>query len=96
MQLYFFARFHSRARIDSSFEEALREVSVLSREEEGCLSFHGFRSIRDRQLFYIHSIWRDEEAFEIHANLPHTVRFLERVQLLIDQPLDTTRTEMIV
>ena len=95
MELYFFGRFHTRAGNESAFEEALREVGLLSREEEGCLSFHGFRSLRERQLFYIHSVWRNEEAFEIHANLPHTLRFLERVQMLIDHPLDTTRTEMI-
>jgi len=27
--------------------------------------------------------------------LPHTVRFVERVQPLIDHPLDVTRTERI-
>ncbi|MGH2670087.1 MAG: putative quinol monooxygenase, partial [bacterium] len=47
------------------------------------------------QLFYIHSRWKDEAAFENHAGLPHTVRFLERVQPLIDHPLDVTRTEQI-
>lgn len=30
-----------------------------------------------------------------HAGLPHTVRFLERVQPLIDHPLDVTRTGQI-
>jgi quinol monooxygenase YgiN len=46
-------------------------------------------------LFYIHSRWTGEEAFETHAALPHTVRFLERVEQLIDHPLDVTRTELI-
>jgi quinol monooxygenase YgiN len=51
--------------------------------------------VRDPQLFYIHSRWKDEAAFEVHAGLPHTVRFLARVQPLIDHPLDVTRTEQI-
>ena len=34
----------------------------------------------------------DEAAFEHHATLPHTVRFIERVQMLIDHPLDVTRS----
>jgi quinol monooxygenase YgiN len=49
----------------------------------------------DPRLFYIHSRWTDEAAFENHAGLPHTVRFLERVEPLIDHPLDVTRTELI-
>jgi quinol monooxygenase YgiN len=43
----------------------------------------------------IHSRWEDEAAFEDHAGLPHTERFLERVEPLIDHPLDVTRTERI-
>ena len=61
------------------------------REEEGCLSLQVFQSTRDPRLFYIHSRWTSEAAFEHHAELPHTVRFLERVQPLIDHPLDVTR-----
>jgi len=52
---------------ESAVEEALREVTVPTREEAGCLSFHTFRSMRDRRLFYIHSRWVDEAAFQAHA-----------------------------
>jgi quinol monooxygenase YgiN len=44
---------------------------------------------------YIHSRWTDEAAFDIHAGLPHTARFLARVQPLIDHPLDVTRARPI-
>jgi hypothetical protein len=30
------------------------------------------------------------------TGLPHTVRFIERVQALIDHPLDVTRTRLVV
>ncbi|MGD9891423.1 MAG: hypothetical protein AB7R89_09005 [Dehalococcoidia bacterium] len=42
--------------------------------------------------------WRsaDEAAFEVHAGLPHTVRFVEGVAALIDDPLDVNRTAMMV
>lgn len=74
---------------------ALLEVVAPSREEPGCVSIHAFRSTRDRQLFYIHSRWKDEDAFEDHAAQPHTVRFLERVEPLVDHQLDVTRAEQI-
>ncbi len=95
MEQYTFVRLHAREGEETTVEEALREVTGPSREEPGCLSFHIFRSMRDPRLFYIHSRWVDEAAFQAHAELPHTVRFLERVDALLDQPRDVTRTEMI-
>jgi quinol monooxygenase YgiN len=92
---YVFVRLHAREGQESAVEEALRGVTGPSREEAGCLSFHTFRSMRDRRLFYIHSRWVDEAAFQAHAELPHTLRFLKRVDALLDQPRDVTRTEMI-
>jgi quinol monooxygenase YgiN len=94
--LFTFARFHAIAGQESAVEEELREVAGPSREEPGCLGLHVFRSTRDPRLFYIHSSWKDEAAFETHANMPHTVRFLERAEQLIDHPLDVTRTTMII
>jgi quinol monooxygenase YgiN len=91
MELFIFARFHARPGQDGAVADALREVVTLSREETGCLSIHAFRSTRDARLFYIHSRWKDEGAFEHHAGLPHTRRFVERVEPLIDHPLDVTR-----
>jgi len=92
---YVFVRLHAREGQENAVEEALRGVTGPSREEAGCLSFHTFRSMRDRRLFYIHSRWVDEAAFQAHAELPHTLRFLKRVDALLDQPRDVTRTEMI-
>ena len=93
--MFIFARFHARSGREDAVAAALLDVVVPSRAEPGCLSIHAFRSTRDRQLFYIHSRWKDEGAFEDHAAQPHTVRFLERVEPLIDHHLDVTRAEQI-
>ena len=95
MELYGFVRLHAREGEESAVEEALREVAVASRGEEGCVSIHAFRTLRDRRLFFIHSRWLDEAAFQAHGNLAHTVRFLERVDALLDQPREVARTEML-
>ena len=95
MGLFIFARFHARPGNEGVVAETLLEILPPSREEPGCLSIHAFPSIRDPQLSYIHSRSKDEAAFEYHAGLPHTVRFLERVEPLIDHPLDVTRAERI-
>ncbi len=95
MEQFVFVRLHARAGQENAVEEALREVTGPSREEPGCLSFHIFRSMRDPCLFYIHSRWVDEAAFQVHADLPHTLQFLHRVDALLDQPRDVTRTQLI-
>jgi quinol monooxygenase YgiN len=95
MELFIFTRFHAREGQEEAVAEALHEVVVPSREEAGCLSIHVFRSIRDPRLFYIHSRWTNEAAFDLHAQLPHTLRFIERVEPLIDHSLDVTRAELI-
>ena len=95
MDQYVFVRLHAREGEESAVEQALRDVTGPSRQEPGCPSFHTFRSMRDRRLFYIHSRWMDEAAFQAHADLPHTVRFLKRVDALLDQSRDVARTEII-
>lgn len=95
MEQYVFVRLLARAGNESAVEEALRDVMAPSREEPGCRSFHLFRSMRETRLFYIHSRWVDEAAFQKHAELPHTKRFLERVDPLLEQPREVARTQMI-
>ena len=95
MEMFIFGRFHARPGHESAVAEAFLDVLGPSREEPGCVSIHAFRSVRDPQLFYIHSRWKDEAAFDRHAGLPHTLRFVERVAPLLDHPLDVTRAKQI-
>lgn len=95
MEMFIFARFHARDGHEGAVADALLDVLPPTRGEPGCLSIHAFRSSRDPRLFYIHSRWKDEAAFEQHAGLPHTIRFVGRVELLIDHPLDVTRAVRI-
>ena|SRR5258708_6521748 len=96
MELVIFARFHARDGQEAAVEAAVREVTSTTRDlEPGCLAIAPYRSVRDARLFFIHSRWVDETAFDLHATLPHTRRFLDRVQRLIDNPLDVNRTAVL-
>jgi quinol monooxygenase YgiN len=95
MELFIFARFHARPGEEKGVEATLRRVLAPTRQEPGCLSIHAFRSIRDARLFYIHSRWVDQAAFDNHVEQPHTVQFVEEVQPLIDHELDTTRSVLV-
>ena len=93
--MFIFARFHARAGQEEAVAGVLLDVLAPSREEPGCLDIHAYRSVRDARLFYIHSRWTDEAAFDLHGRLPHTVRFVERLAPLLDHPLDVHRTLQI-
>jgi quinol monooxygenase YgiN len=95
MELFVFGRFRVKPGKEKEYEEALREVLEASRKEEGCLEIHGYRSVRDARLYYVHSRWKSEAAFDEHAKLAYTVKYLERVEELIEHELDVTRTVRI-
>ena len=96
MELHIIARFHARPGKEAEVEAAIREVGAPTGAEPDCIGYELLRSTRDGALFFIHSRWTDEAAFEHHATLPHTVRFLATVQPLIDHPLDVTRATSIL
>ena len=95
MEQYTFVRLHAREGEESAVEEALREVTGPTREEAGCLSFHTFRSMRDRRLFYTHSRWVDEAAFPEHAQCHIRCDSSNAWMRCSNQPRDVTRSEMI-
>jgi quinol monooxygenase YgiN len=95
MELFIFAWFHARAGQETGVESTLRKVIAPTRQESGCLSIHAFRSIRDARLFYIHSRWVDEAAFDNHVGQQYTKQFVEEVEPLVDHELDTTRANLI-
>jgi quinol monooxygenase YgiN len=90
--LHVFARFCVREGEEEAVAAAIQEVLVPSRNEPGCLRAEAFRSTKGRHTMVIHSVWRDEMAFDEHAQMPHTRHFIDRVEALISHPLDVTRT----
>ena len=95
MELSIFARFHARKGMEAEVDEALRQQVPCVWDEAGCLEIGAYRSTRDPRLFWIASHWADEAAFEVHAELPNTVRFIERMQALIDHPFEVSRASRI-
>ncbi len=81
--------------MEGAFREELLRVSEPSREEAGCLRMDVFEAIRGPVPFAIHSEWADEAAFELHATLPHTVRFLAAAETLLDHPVQGFRMSQI-
>jgi quinol monooxygenase YgiN len=95
MKLFIFARFHARKGKESELSSTLATVSAATRAEPGCLGHQVFQSTKEPRLFFIHSQWRNEAAFERHIGLPHTLRFVEEVEPLVDHELDLVRTRLL-
>jgi len=95
MELYIFGRFQVRVGEEPAFEEALREAVTATRGEAGCLEIYGCRGVRGAGVYYLHSRWRDVEAFEEHVKLAHTRKFLGLVEGLLEVPREVVRTEKI-
>jgi quinol monooxygenase YgiN len=95
MELFIFARFHVRRGQEGGAARVLSEQVQAARSEPGCVAIDAFRSTRDPLLFFIHSRWADEAAFEVHAELPRTARFVETMEAMIDHPFEATRTHAL-
>ena len=93
MNLFLFARFHARPGCVTAVRQAVHDVQGPTRMEPGCLSYKAFQSVRDRNEFYIHSVWHDRSAFDHHADQPHTLKFVAIIEPLIDNPLSVALTE---
>ena len=95
MELFIFARFHARPGNESAVEKALRDVIGPSSEEPGCSSILPFARPVIPTCSTSTRAERTRRRSRVHAGLPHTVRFLERIAPLLDHPLDITRAERI-
>ena len=95
MSVHVFVRFEPRAGKANSFREELLRVNEPSRAEKGCVRIDVFESLREPTVFEIHSEWVDEAAFEYHAQLPHTVRFLKAAEELLTHEVRGWRTQQI-
>lgn len=95
VEIFIFARLHARPGSQRDVHQAMFDVQGPTREEPGCLSYGAFQSVRDPDEFYIHSRWQDLGAFQRHSELPHTLRFVETIQPLLDHPFNATLAERL-
>ena len=95
MSIHFLVRFEPLPGKAPRFRAELLRVLDPTRAETGCLGIHVFESLREPFVFGIHSEWVDEAAFELHARLPHTVRFLEAAKQLLSHPVEGLRSREI-
>ena len=95
MSVHVFVRFEPPPGKEMEFREELLRAVEATQAEIGCIAIRVFESLREPLVFAIHSEWADEAAFELHAQLPHTVRFLEAAAKLLTHPVQGLRSREI-
>jgi len=95
LSVHFLVRFEPLPGKAIEFREGLLRVVEPTRAEIGCIGIHVFESLREPFVFAIHSEFLDEAAFELHARLPHTVRFLGAAEKLLTHPVQGLRSRQI-
>jgi quinol monooxygenase YgiN len=93
--MHFFVRLEPHPGKAAEFREEMLRVIEITRIEKDCIAIHAYESLREPDVFAIYSEWTDEAAFELHARLPHTVRFLEAADKLLTHPVEGLRTREI-
>jgi quinol monooxygenase YgiN len=92
MELDVFARFSRRPGQEERMAQVLREQARAVRLEPGGLYIQPCRSKREPSRFFLFSRWTDEPAFQVHADLDATSRFISTMEQLSDQPVDVHRS----
>ena len=95
MSVHCFVRFEPLPGKEGEFQTELVSVVESTRAEIGCVGIYAFESLREPFTFAIHSEWVDEDAFERHAQLPHTLRFLSAAKRLLAHPVQGLRSRQI-
>lgn len=95
MSVHVFVRFEPLPGKEKEFREEVLRVVEPTRAEIGCLAIRVFESIREPFVFTRHSEWVDEAGFDVHAKLPHTVRFLAAAEKLLTHPVQGLRSRQI-
>src|SRR5579862_3278191 len=94
-ELVTIGRFLAKEGCEEELAAAMRKAWGPARDEPGNVLIYWFRGVKNPRLFFVFSVWKDTEAFEIHADLPHTEELIETAERLIEHPLDVTRLRLL-
>jgi quinol monooxygenase YgiN len=78
-----------------SLRNELLSILQATRAEPGCIDLHLYEEKSASGTFFIHSTWKEESAFDAHAQFPHMKRFLGLLGDLVTDPVKAVRTRQI-
>ena len=85
------ARVAVKEGYEAAFIEIASKLVAATRAEEGCLFYTLYQSTENPSVFIIYEEYKDDAAFEIHADSAHFAEFAEAIndmmagELVIEQ-----------
>ena len=68
--------------IEEFKEASLGDAQGATRDEPGCFRFDMHQDAEIPSRFYLHEVYRDEDAFQAHIKAPHFLRWIDTVKLV--------------
>jgi quinol monooxygenase YgiN len=75
--------------------DELRALIQRSRKEAGCLLFDLYRLTGDHSRFFLHEVWKNHDALEVHSSNFHTTRFRAEAAHYLKRPVEIFEVEEI-
>ena len=79
------AEFTVQPGAEARVAEMVRELAAQVREEPGNLRFEVYTRADDARAYWIHEVYRDEEAFQAHLAAPYGAPFNAELKDLIEE-----------
>ena len=57
--------------------EVIKKMTLLSRQEPGCLHYQAQRSLTDPRVFFLYEQYVDAAGYEAHMATPHFERYVK-------------------
>jgi quinol monooxygenase YgiN len=89
------AHVHAKPGKESEVKQALLELVVHTRPEQGCLNYDLHQSSADPAHFLFYENWTSKADLDRHAQSAHIQAFRARAADLLAQPVDIQLWEMV-
>ena len=84
------ARFKAKTGMEDTLKSELSSVVRSSLSEEGCLTYILHQSSENQSHFMLYEVWSSKKTWEKHVQMPYFKPFVERLDKILVEPLEST------
>jgi quinol monooxygenase YgiN len=81
---------------ESELETILLDLIPPTLDEPGNIAYVPHKSIENPSIFMFDELWIDEKAIEEHFKQPHMINLIEKLNPLLERPLELKRYYEII
>ena len=76
---------------ESELEKILLDLIPPTLNETGNIAYVPHKSLENPRIFMFDELWEDEKAIEDHFNQPHMINLMEKLNPLLERPVELKR-----